>query len=115
MRGHGLPEAETTLVVAGPTPPSQCLEATVDRGLERGHRCLVVVRQGDDPQVVLPVSMRSVLALSHSGDVTGTVEGIVELALLAGEERRVFVSYAHDRFTREEAWCRGSRSPSTWG
>jgi hypothetical protein len=83
------------VVVAGHGPPSAALDHEVADWLDCGFGAVGVVDERDDPQVVLPARMRTLVALRYRASVTETAEEIVDLVLLAGEERRAFISYAH--------------------
>ncbi len=54
-----------------------------------------VVKAGDDPQVVLPPSLRSKVAFRYDSQIDEVAKDIVELLLLAGDDKRAFISYAH--------------------
>lgn len=91
------PVAQNLLVVvAGAGAPPSSLVKEVDQWLSQGFQVLGVVAHNLDPQVVLPRSMRSSVALRYHSSVTEVTDEIVDLVLLAGEERRAFISYSHD-------------------
>jgi hypothetical protein len=90
------PIAENLLVVVTSAGgPSPALNAEVDHWLARGFGALGVVAASLKPEVVLPSSMRSLVALPYMASVADTTAEIVDLLLLAGAERRAFISYAH--------------------
>jgi hypothetical protein len=88
------PAARTLVVfVAGPT----LLHAQIrnDLGPWLGSS-ICLVPDSDDPQLVLPPDLKSNVALRYSADLCELVPELIDLVTLAGEERRAFISYAHN-------------------
>lgn len=90
------PVSHNVLVaVFGPRPFDPALDAVVRQWLSQGFTVVAVLSEDRDPQVALPSSLRSSVALRYRDSVTETTQEIVDLLLLGGEERRAFISYAH--------------------
>lgn len=90
------PVAQNLLVVLpSRSSPSMQLSHEVDRWVAGGLPTVGVVSDTDDPQIVLPTAMRSVVALRYRQMAGETIDEIIDLLILAGEERRAFISYAH--------------------
>jgi hypothetical protein len=71
------------------------VEAEAQAWLDRSFTVLGVVPAWVDPQQVLPAVMRMLVALPYQRSAAETTDEVLDLLLLAGEERRAFVSYAH--------------------
>jgi hypothetical protein len=71
------------------------LERTVRNWLAAGSVAIGVLPEGADPQQSLPPSLRSSVAIRYRSSVTESTDEVVDLLLLANEERRAFISYAH--------------------
>ncbi len=83
------------VAVCGPPPFDPALEARVKAWVAAGGSALAVFRAGVDPQLSLPPSLRNVVGVPFHTSATEVATDVVDLVLLAGEERRAFISYAH--------------------
>ena len=92
--GDGAATRMLLLVVAGHGPPSPELTDLATQWQARGSDALGIVPGGTDPRHVLPPALHRKHAVRWYRDPDETVPELLDVILLAGEERRVFISYA---------------------
>lgn len=82
------------VVVASDGPPAAALEQTVDTYVTNGFDAIAVLRQGTDPDAVLPQGIRSRLAATWEFDIREVIADVLDNAVLGLDERKVFISYS---------------------
>lgn len=87
--------SQLLVVVASTQPPTSDLEDATAEWLARGLEAVGVVRSADNPDQVLPRGLQRQHALRWSANVGEVLQDLLDVALLGGEARRVFISYAH--------------------
>ena len=92
--GDGAATRMLLLVVAGHGPPSPELTDLATQWQARGSDALGIVPGDTDPRHVLPPALHRKHAVRWYRDPDETVPELLDVILLAGEERRVFISYA---------------------